>query len=206
MAGFDENLVREYFELNGFFVRQLHKYQVHSRRKRAEEQIDLLVFNPSPKPSEGAIGAFQIFSSDLPKISQALVVVKGWHTSRLTPSMLRSGSKISDFLDSEVESAKENFFSNLEEDAAKGPLAHILVLPGLPASEPLRGQTIELLRARGVDAILSFPTILENLLHHVETNLSYQKSDVLQMIRLLKLYDMIKPPQLELFAESPRRR
>ena len=206
MAGFDENLVREYFELNGFFVRQLHKYQVHSRRKRAEEQIDLLVFNPAPKPSEGSVGAFQIFSSDLPKISQALVVVKGWHTSRLTPSMLRGGSKISDFLDSEVESAKENFFSNLEEDATKGPLAHILVLPGLPASEPLRGQTIELLRARGVDAILSFPTILENLLHHVETNLSYQKSDALQMIRLLKLYDMIKPPQLELFAESPRRR
>jgi hypothetical protein len=26
MAGFDENIVREYFELNGFFVRQLRKY------------------------------------------------------------------------------------------------------------------------------------------------------------------------------------
>ncbi len=208
MAGFDENLVREYFELNGFFVRQLHKYQVHSRKKRAEEEIDLLVHNPSPKGAEGGLSGFQIFSSDLPRVSRALVAVKGWHTSRLTPSMLRGGgSKISDFLDSDAEAAKEGYFSGFEDaEGAKDALLHILVLPGLPATEPLRGQTIEMLRERGVDAILSFPTILENLLHHVETNLSYQKSDALQMIRLLKLYDMIKPPQLELFSDMPRKR
>ncbi len=46
MAGFDENIVREYFELNGFFVRQLRKYLVQSRKKRADEEIDLVVYNP----------------------------------------------------------------------------------------------------------------------------------------------------------------
>ena len=47
MAGFDENIVREYFELHGFLVRQLRKYQVQSRRKLAEEEIDLIVYNPT---------------------------------------------------------------------------------------------------------------------------------------------------------------
>lgn len=28
MVGFDKNIVREYFEINGFFVHQLRKYAV----------------------------------------------------------------------------------------------------------------------------------------------------------------------------------
>ena len=44
MSGFDENIVREYFELHGFLVRQVRKYQVQSRRKVAEEEIDLIVY------------------------------------------------------------------------------------------------------------------------------------------------------------------
>ena len=42
MAGFDDSLVREYFEMNGFFVRQSRKYAVQSRRKRAAERLAYL--------------------------------------------------------------------------------------------------------------------------------------------------------------------
>jgi len=202
MAGFDENLVREYFELNGFLVRQLHKYQVHSRRKRDEEEIDLLVQNPGWKPSERKPG-FQLFANDLPLIRRAIVAVMGWHTSRLTPSMLKSGSKIHDFLRKEVIDAANDFFSGYEDlpdgDTNKEGLMRVLVLPSLPANDPLRSESIKQLQDHGVDAILTFPSILENLIHKVEANLSYQKSDVLQMIRLLKIYDMVKSPQGELF-------
>ena len=45
MSGFDENIVREYFELHGFLVRQVRKYQVQSRRKVAEEEIDIKMFS-----------------------------------------------------------------------------------------------------------------------------------------------------------------
>ncbi|HTB62113.1 MAG TPA: hypothetical protein VK737_00880 [Opitutales bacterium] len=203
MAGFDENLVREYFELNGFLVRQLNKYQVHSRRKRDVEEIDLLVQNPAWKPSENKPG-FQLFANDLPLIRRAIVAVMGWHTSRLTPSMLKSGSKIHDFLRKEVIEVANEFFSGYEDaavetEANKEGLMRVLVLPSLPANDPLRSESIKQLQENGVDAILTFPSILENLLHHVETNLSYQKSDMLQMIRLLKIYDMVKSPQGELF-------
>ena len=54
MAATDEGIVREYFEQNGFLVRQARKYQVQSRRKAAEEEIDLIVFNPAWQPG-GAI-------------------------------------------------------------------------------------------------------------------------------------------------------
>ena len=44
MAGIDENIVREYFEANGFLVCQANKYQVQSRKKRADENIDFWFF------------------------------------------------------------------------------------------------------------------------------------------------------------------
>jgi hypothetical protein len=184
-------------------VRQLHKYQVHSRHKRDEEEIDLLVQNPSWQPGMAKPG-FQLFAGDLPLIRRAIVAVMGWHTSRLTPSMLKSGSKIHDFLRKEVIDVANEFFSGYDDpvvatEAGREGLMRVLVLPSLPASDPLRSESIKQLQEHGVDAILTFPSILENLLHKVEANLSYQKSDVLQMIRLLKIYDMVKSPQGELF-------
>ena len=42
MSAIDEGIVREYFEQNGFLVRQARKYQVVARQKAAEEEIDLM--------------------------------------------------------------------------------------------------------------------------------------------------------------------
>ena len=62
MASFDEDIVREYFELNGFFVRHLLKHSVHSRKKTAQETVDLLVHNPSA-PSDAPEPNFQSISA-----------------------------------------------------------------------------------------------------------------------------------------------
>ena len=70
---------------------------------------------------------------------------------------------------------------------------------GLATAEPHRSESIELLRERGVDGMIAFSTILENLLRKVEVNHSYQKSDLLQLMRILKIYDMVKEPQMNLF-------
>jgi len=205
MAGFDENIVREYFELNGFFVRQLRKYLVQSRKKRADEEIDLLVYNPNV-PAGVPEPGFQLFSADMALIRRAIVVVKAWHTSRFTPAMLKSSSRIFDFLKKDVLNKAEEYFrfdeaevdSELVQEAAS--FKKILVLPGLPASDPQRSESIALLKERGVDGIIAFSTILENLLRNVEVNHSYQKSDLLQLMRILKIYDMVKEPQMSLFG------
>src|SRR5207247_6264592 len=44
MAAVSETIVREYFELHGFFVRQQRKYVAPSRRE--DEEIDFFVLNP----------------------------------------------------------------------------------------------------------------------------------------------------------------
>lgn len=205
MAGFDEIITREYFELNGFLVRQVKKYKVQARKKRADEEIDLLVYNPSPEPSSSPPG-FQLFSSDIQTIHRAIVVVKGWHTTSFTPRMMRQSSKIFDFLKKDVLEVVEHYFSadnDLMGDL--NPISKILVLPGLPSTDPHREESIALLKEHGVDHIITFRTLLENLLRGVEPNHSYQKSEVLHLLRLLKIYDMIRAPQMELFSEDRAR-
>jgi hypothetical protein len=205
MAGFDENIVREYFELNGFFVRQLKKYQVQARKKQPEEETALAVYNPNTSVDETETG-FQLFSADMLKIRSAIVMVKAWHTSRFTPAMLKSSSRIFDYLTKDVLNKADQYFDFEEPPFDEGSASNqtsckkILVLPGIPTSDPQRSEAISLLQESGVDGIITFSTILENLLRNVEVNHSYQKSELLQLMRVLKLYDMVKEPQMNLFG------
>jgi hypothetical protein len=48
--------------------------------------------------------------------------------------------------------------------------------------------------------------MLADLVAHTEPNRNYQKSDLLQTIRILKNYDFFKEPQLELFKPRRKRR
>jgi len=83
-------------------------------------------------------------------------------------------------------------------EPSMGVLTKVLVLPALPTAEPFRSQSVELLKSKGVDCIISFRSMLLDLIDKVETNRSYGKSDALQMIRILKNYDLFQDPQLTL--------
>ena len=197
MSAIDEGIVREYFEQNGFLVRQARKYQVSARRKAAEEEIDLIVFNPAwqrgaRKPE------FFLFSSELPFVHKAIVAVKGWHTGVFTPNMLRSSPEIFSFLQQNVMKEAERFFPPDPGGEDAGALIKILVLPSLPTAEPFRTQSVELLKQHGVDAIVSFRAMLIDLLDKIEINQNYSKSDTLQVMRLLKNYDLLKDTQMDL--------
>jgi hypothetical protein len=85
-------------------------------------------------------------------------------------------------------------------------LVKILVVPGLPRDAKTRARSIELLRAKGVDGVISFRSILRELIAGVATNRNYQKSDLLQILRLLKNYDLLKEPQMELKLKTRKRR
>lgn len=203
MSGFDENIVREYFELHGFLVRQVRKYQVQARRKVAEEEIDLLVYNPTYAPGDREPN-FLLFATELPYIHRAVVVVKAWHTIHsFTPTLLKSSSEILKFLEKNVARNIEGSFSDPESAFEKaGDLKRILVLPGLPTSEPYRSESIQLLRENGVDGIISFRAMLLDIIQKVEVNRSYQKSEFLQILRVLKNYDLLKDSQMGLFKDT----
>src|SRR3954468_5751584 len=126
MSAIDEGIVREYFEQNGFFVRQARKYQVQSRRKTGEEEIDLVVFNPTwqrgaRKPD------FFLFSNELPNVQKAIVAVKGWHSGVFTPAMLKSSPEVFRFLEENVLKEASRLFPPTTADAPGEAPTKILV-------------------------------------------------------------------------------
>lgn len=195
MSAVDESIVREYFESHGFLVCQRRKYVVQARQKTTQEEIDLVVLNP--RAVAGQLD-FELSSGALKHIARAVVAVKGWHTEVFAPSVLAHQPKIFGFV-------QKRALAEAQELTGGGPVTKILVVPGLPRQAKTRQRSIELLKARGVDAVISFRAILRELISGVQTNRNYQKSDVLQVLRLLKNYDLLKEPQMELKLRSRKR-
>lgn len=195
MSAVSETIVREYFELHGCLVRQSRKYIAQT--KREDDDIDFFVLNPLATRSEGAL-PFALRSADLPFIARAIVVVKGWHTETFSSARLASTPAIFRFVGPKVFQQAARVFG------ANGSPLKILVVPALPAEAQARDESIALLRAKGVDAVIPFRTMLTDLVATTEVNRNYQKSDLLQAIRILKNYDFFKEPQMELF--KPKRR
>ena len=197
MAAVSETIVREYFELHEFLVRQHRKY-VAPARLEDDEEIDFFVLNPHPRPPAGGL-PFILSSADLPGIQRAIVVVKGWHTEIFSQARLAKTPEIFRFVEPRV------FQQAVRAFGADGAPLKLLVVPTLPQDAQAREQSVSLLRSKGIDAVLPFRTMLADLIRHTEANRNYQKSDLLQIIRIFKNYDFFKEPQLELFKPGRRR-
>jgi hypothetical protein len=196
MSAVSETIVREYFELHEFLVRQHRKYIGQTRREE-DDDIDFFVLNPHPQaPSQGL--PFVLTSADLPAIERAIVVVKGWHTETFSSARLNSSPEIFRFVEPKVFQQAVRVFGK------DGAPLKILVVPALPQAAQARDESVALLRSKGIDAVLPFRTMLTDLVSETETNRNYQKSDLLQIIRILKTYDFFKEPQLELFKTKRR--
>jgi predicted FMN-binding regulatory protein PaiB len=197
MSAVSETIVREYFELHGFLVRQQRKYLAPTRAE--DEEIDFLVINPAAGPAAQE-RPFVLHSSDLAHVARAVVVIKGWHTDTFSPGVLACAPEIFRFLEPAV------FQPSARALGAGAVPLKLLVVPALPQTPELREQSIQFLRDKGVDGVLPFRTMLADLIAHVQVNHNYQKSDLLQIIRILKNYDFCKDPQMELFKPKRRRR
>lgn len=197
MSSVSETIVREYFELHAFLVGQHRKYIAQSRRE--EDDIDFFVLNPHPQ-KRAAEMPFVLASPDLPFLERAVVVVKGWHTETFSPAVLAHAPEIFRFVEPKVFQRAARVFG------ADGAPVKILVVPALPQGAEARQKSIGVLRSKGIDAVIPFGTMLADLVEHIEVNRNYQKSDLLQIIRILKNYDFFKEPQLELFKAGRRKR
>lgn len=197
MAAVSETIVREYFELHEFLIRQHRKYIVQT--KREEDDIDFFVLNPKPQQREGE-PPFVLSSPDLACVERAIVVVKGWHTETFSPAVLAKSPEIFRFVEPKVFKQAARAFGE------EGATRKILVVPALPHGTRAREESIALLRSKGIDAVIPFRTMLADLVEYTEANRNYQKSDLLQVIRILKNYDFFKEPQMELFKSKRKRR
>ena len=197
MSAVSEWIVREYFETLGYLVSQPRKHVAPGRQRTPEEEVDLIVVNP--RITEQSLPEELVWaSSNLKAVPRAVVAVRGWHTERFSTSTFEQAPEILRFVEPDsIKSARRLL--------GPGPIAKILCLPRLPASGRLKEQTIKMLREKGIDGTISFETILLELIRHVDSKRNYEKSDLLQVMRILKSYDLLRDPQLELFGRGRRR-
>lgn len=170
------------------------KHATPGRQKEPEAEMDFLILNPR-EVGHFVPDGFVWNTGDLCNIKAAVVGVRGWHTERFYTSTLEQTPEIWRFADPGSLAVASRILGTSQ-------LARILCLPRLPASGDLKAQTIAFLRTKGVDGVLPFRTILVELLARVETHRNYEKSDVLQLLRILKNYDLIKKDQMELFEKK----
>ncbi len=198
MAAVNEWIAREYFETLGFLVAQPIKHTGTSRPKRPEEDISLIVARPAArehKPPDHAVWR----SSDLTGVARAVVSVRGGHTDPVYPSTFETTPEI-------VRFAQPAALRVASKTLGTTVFSKILCLPRLPTVGDTRDKCIAFIRQNGIDGIIEFDTLLGELIHQADIRKHYEKSDLLQILRLLKVYNLIAADQLELFAPSRRRR
>lgn len=193
MANVTDAVVKEYFEVLGYLVSQPHKHAIVSRSKSGEEDIDLVVLNPAV--AEHRLPSNFVWdTADLHGVRAAVVGVRGWHTERIYAADVENSPELLRFL----RPAAMKFAAGM---LGSQSFAKILCLPALPASGELKDKTIKFLKSGGVDGVIPFRTMLLELVRRVETNRNYDKSDLLQLIRLMKNYDLVSIGQMELFLK-----
>lgn len=194
MSAVSEAIVREYFEQHGFLVRQQRKFVAQTRDE--DEQIDFFVLNP--RQSAQPKLPFVISADHLDQLHRAVVVVRGWHSEKFSAAVLENAPEIFRFLE------PDSLRRLAAEFGAEQPFLKILVVPALPGPADARAEAITYLQSRGVDAVIPFRSILADLIERIETNRNYTRSDLLQVLRILKNYEFFPGPQMELFKASRR--
>lgn len=200
MQRVEETIVSEYFEQNGFLVRPLRKGRSQTK-KTLDEGLDFYV--RSMVFREGSRDAnFLLFSSELRYLESAIICVRGWFGEKANLATMTGGAEILKYLEGNVFKKVEKWF---EFDPAvsfgtKTMPKKILVAPVFPTQEPFRSQCVELLKDKGVDGILSFKSMALDLIDRVDTKQIYEKSDLLQLLRVLKTFDLVKDSQMDLLG------
>ena len=199
MASVNEWVVREYLEALGFLVRQPRKYQVVARSKGLHEEVDLLAVNPALKAAGPLPKAKLWGAAELAQVSSAIVAVRGWHSEKFTAAMLASSPEVYRFAEPESVRAAEAELGLAEP-------AKILCMADLPLDPDQRAEALGFLKSRGIDGVILFRPMLLELAERLDVKKTYEKSDLLQLLRILKNYDLLKSGQLDLFAQVRRRK
>ena len=188
-------IVREFFEFNGFHV-MTHWQHDTVRPRGTEHGIQLYVENTVPAVDRPLDLVLRV--GDIPAVPRALVEVRAWHTERFYASVFESNPVL-------FEVAGEAARARARQVFGRPDVKSILVISELPASPEPRQRAIDAARERGVDHVIEFPTILHEIIEKLNAHVSYAPSQTLQTVRLLKRYDFIRYQQLEFpfSAEAP---
>lgn len=135
----------------------------------------------------------------LKDVQRAVVSIRGWHTDRFSPATLKKNPELFRFTELPVTKEARKILG-------PGSVTKILCLSDLAAGSNPQEEALRLMRENGVDGVLSFRTMLLELVDNLDVAKNYEKSDLLQILRILKTYDLLKDAQLELFSRKKTRK
>ena len=193
----DELIVKEYLELNGFVTIPLRKGRSQSKRSLQGEGVDLYARNM--KFIEGERDpSFLLFSSELRHLRSAIICVKGWHGEKAALGNVANGADMLKYVEGNVLKKVEKWFEPVNWRELGEPVMpkKILVAPAFPTQEVYRARIVTALKERGVDGILSFKSILLDIIDRVDPRQVYPGSELLQFVRTLKTFDLLKDSQM----------
>lgn len=196
MLAFIEYVVRAYVESLGFYVRSLPPARTGSRRRTAD------VFRRIHMTRVGAFEAarapeFLLFTSELNHLaggwfflSDELLAYPG------IEKVLRSGTELQKYVEKVVLKKLSAWPEPTEEERRlldEVPL--IWILPTLPTAEPHRSQICGLLQERNVQGVLSFRTMLTDVIEGFDTQTGPDASVWGPSLAVMKMYDLTRGRQ-----------
>jgi len=107
--------------------------------------------------------------------------VKGWHNAAFTRSTMFAFPEVFNFVQPGALEAASEFFHGAD-------FRRFLVLSWLTLVEENQNAAIELLKAGGIDHVIEFATIFHYIAEEEKKN--YSDSEVMQTMRLVKIYGM----------------
>ena len=191
MSDLNMQLVREFFELNRFYV--LPHWRCEDVSHSSENTS--LLFVERAQTETGAEPEFLLRPADLAGIHRAVVEVRAWHTDRVYPSTIEGNPVLGHVAGQEIRDLAETMFGVPD-------FKTILVVSEISAAPTVRARTLQMLQDFGIGHVLEFPTILGDLLDGVSVNGNYAPSQTLQTLRLMKRYSFVRRQQMELVFPS----
>ena len=188
-------MIRAYFEENGFWVR-LHEFA--SEISKTKSHFPFFEIFRSTSVSSDQEKRFRLFTGDLARYDSSVFGLIDWQVSGFSPDLLSNDVRLIKFFRKQIDNQKAlwvgEYLKNLmKEDQLK------LIVPALPKSENKTKDLFELLRANGINGVLTMSSVLENLLRNVPGKPESRGNPTIHLLKLLKLYGLATEPQLDIF-------
>ncbi|MCM8785353.1 MAG: hypothetical protein NC899_03800 [Candidatus Omnitrophica bacterium] len=169
-------IVKEFFIVNNFYVILKGGFLIVKNSEEIHKEIE----------------DFIIEKEKIIFIDKGVVKVISWHTLKLTPSV------ITKFSPEIFEITEERFYKEFKTLLGKEKYKKILVIPGLPATDMLRNESIKMMKEKGIDNVIFFHTIISDLINKIDERKLYQ-SHTLEVLRILKFYKFLSDKRFNTF-------
>lgn len=186
-------IVREFFELHLFRV--LTHWQ-HEALFAGQSDPSVLLFveqnraDTHVRAANVRTAGFLLRPEEVEQLDRAVIEVRAWHADRVYPSVVEGNAILGHVATPEVRQLAASVFGTDD-------FASVLVISEFAASAKPRERAQQLLQGLGIDHVIEFPAVLQDMLQRINAHGNYAPSQTLQTLRLIKRYGLVRNQQLE---------